>query len=139
MKTRRYNTAKHVNCYNQRSYCLAACPICEDGEGRLLEPYLQSVGIEIVNEGAVDPKVFNGLLYEDYQMAFGYRYWEDFPPAQIESVKVLVEDICARWGILLDIGHVIGHSLVNMKSDPGPALNLFWYRYGEPAREAMWP
>ncbi len=63
-----------MNCYNQRSYCLAACPICEDGEGRLLEPYLQSVGIEIVNEGAVDPKVFNGLLYEDYQMAFGYRY-----------------------------------------------------------------
>jgi len=71
VKTRRYNTAKHVNCYNQRSYCLATCPICEDGEGRLLEPYLQSVGIEIVNEGAVAPKVFKGPLYEDYQMAFG--------------------------------------------------------------------
>lgn len=131
--------AKHVNCWGQRSYCLAACPICEDGEGRLVEPYLQTVGIEIVNLGAVDPKAFSGPLYEDYNMAFGYRYWEEYPEVQLESVKALVEDICARWGIPLDIEHVIGHSLVNMKSDPGPALNLFWPRYGAPAREALWP
>ncbi len=131
--------AKHVNCYNQRSYCLESCPICEGEDGRLLEPYLQSVGIEIVNQGALDPKAFSGPLYEDYNMAFGYRYWEDYPETQLESVKALVEDICARWGIPLEIDHVIGHSLVNMKSDPGPALNLFWPRYGEPAREAMWP
>jgi len=72
-------------------------------------------------------------------MAFGYRYWEEYPEVQLESVKALVEDICARWGIPLDIEHVIGHSLVNMKSDPGPALNLFWPRYGAPAREALWP
>ncbi len=131
--------AKHVNCWGQRSYCLASCPICEDEEGRLVEPYLRSVGIEIVNQGAVDPKVFSGLLYEDYNMAYGYRYWEDYPEVQLESLKALVEDICARWGIPLDAKHLIGHSLVNMKSDPGPALNIFWPRYGEPAREALWP
>lgn len=131
--------AKHVNCYNQRSFCLATCPICEDEEGRLVEPYLQSVGIEIVNLGAVDATVFAGAVYEDYQMAFGHRYWEDYPPAQVESLKALVEDICARWGIPLDAAHVIGHSLINQKSDPGPALNLFWRRYGHPDREAIWP
>ena len=131
--------AKHVNCYNQRNFCLATCPICEDEDGRLVEPYLQSVGIEIVNLGAVDATVFPGAVYEDYQMAFGHRYWEDYPPAQVESLKALVEDICTRWGIPLDAGHVIGHSLINQKSDPGPALNLFWRRYGDPARDAIWP
>ncbi len=131
--------AKHVNCYNQRSFCLATCPICEDEEGRLLEPYYQSIGIEIVNQGAVNATVFTGTVYEDYQMAFGHRYWEDYSLAQVESLKVLVEDICNRWGIPLDAEHVIGHSLINQKSDPGPALNLFWRRYGEPAREAIWP
>jgi len=130
---------KHVNCYNQRSFCLATCPICEDEVGRLEEPYLQSVGIEIVNLGAVDSTVFTGAVYEDYQMAFGHRYWEDYPPAQVKSLKALVEDISIRWGIPLDAEHVIGHSLINQKSDPGPALNLFWRRYGEPTRDAIWP
>ena len=132
--------AYHVNCYSKRSFCLETCPICEDGEGRLVEPYLQSIGIEIVNWGPVDENVeFTGPLYEDYQMAFGHRYWEDYTPEQIAALKALVEDISARWGIPLDAEHVIGHSLINRKTDPGPALNLFWNRYGVPAREAIWP
>ena len=132
--------AYHVNCYSKRSFCLETCPICEDEEGRFVEPYVQSIGIEIVNWGPVDENAeFAGPLYEDYQMAFGHRYWEDYTPEQIAAVKALVEDICARWGIPLDAEHVIGHSLINRKTDPGPALNLFWNRYGVPAREAIWP
>jgi N-acetyl-anhydromuramyl-L-alanine amidase AmpD len=80
----------------------------------------------------VDPKFFNGNIYEDYMVAFGYRFWEDYPPAQIESLKVLVQDIRARWNIPWDM--VMGHYRINKKDDPGPALNLFWPRYGYPSR-----
>jgi len=100
---------------------------------------VQSIGIEIVNWGPVDNPEYPGPLYEDYQMSFGHRYWEDYTPAQLAALKALVEDICARWGIPLDAEHVIGHSLINKKADPGPALNLFWDRYGDPGQAAIWP
>jgi hypothetical protein len=32
---------------------------------------------------------------------------------------------------------VVGHYRVNEKSDPGPALNLFWERPGNPPRPAI--
>ena len=133
--------AYHASCRGMRSYCQEDCPICEDAQGRFLEPYSQSIGIEIVNWGPVgDPTAFTGYpLFEDYNQSYGYRYWEDYPPEQVAAVKALVEDICARWGIPLDSAHVLGHSRVNKKADPGPALNLFWDRYGEPPREAIWP
>jgi len=134
-------SAYHASCRGERSYCQAACPICEDEQGHFLEPYSQSIGIEIVNWGPVgDPAAFTEYpLYEDYNQAYGYRYWEDYSPEQVAAVKALVEDICARWNIPLDPAHVFGHARVNKKADPGPALNLFWDRYGEPPREAIWP
>ncbi len=130
--------AYHVNCYNRRSYCLAGCPVCSDPAGRLSEPYRRSIGVELVNLGPVDETRFAGALYEDYQMAFGFRYWEDYPPEQLAALQRLVAGICARWNIPLDAAHIIGHSRINHKADPGPALNLFWPRYGSPARPALW-
>ncbi len=123
--------AYHVTCYGYRSYCLPSCPIC-DLNGKTVEPATQSIGIELVNQGHVDPATFHGSLYEDYQQAFGYRYWEDFPLAQIAALKVLVADIRARWGIPWEM--VMGHSRIDPKDDPGPALNLFWARDGNPPR-----
>jgi N-acetyl-anhydromuramyl-L-alanine amidase AmpD len=124
--------AFHVSCYGDRSTCLPSCPICENDAGRFKEPYEQSIGIELVNNGSVAPGSFLGDIYEDYSNAFGYRYWEDYPAAQLESLKVLVADIRARWDIPWEM--VLGHSRVNTKPDPGPALNLFWPRYGNPPR-----
>jgi len=34
---------------------------------------------------------------------------------------------------------VMGHYRINTNSDPGPALNLFWDRYGNPFRKAIFP
>jgi peptidoglycan/xylan/chitin deacetylase (PgdA/CDA1 family) len=125
--------AYHASCGGKRSVCLPDCPLCEGPDGAFREPYLQSVGIELVNDGQIsNPATYAGLIYEDYLMSFGYRYWEDFPEAQLRSLIVLVQDIRARWGIPLSL--VVGHYRINSKTDPGPALNISWYRTGNPPR-----
>lgn len=130
--------AYHVTCYGARSICLASCPICDDQDGNFVEPATQSIGIELVNAGTVTkPETFDGPLYEDFTLAFGYRYWDDYPEAQIRSLILLVNDIRERWDIPLDM--VIGHYRINTNTDPGPALNLFWDRYGNPPRPAIFP
>lgn len=129
--------AFHVSCYGTRSNCVASCPICEDANGKFVEPATQSIGIELVNQGQVLPASFKGPIFEDYQMSFNYRYWEDYPEAQIKSLILLVNDIRQRWNIPLDM--VIGHYRINNNADPGPALNLFWDRYGNPPRPAIFP
>jgi N-acetyl-anhydromuramyl-L-alanine amidase AmpD/peptidoglycan/xylan/chitin deacetylase (PgdA/CDA1 family) len=130
--------AYHVSCYGARSICLASCPICEDSAGKFVEPATQSIGIELVNAGTVtNPKTFSGPIYEDFNMSFGYRYWDDYPEAQIHALILLVNDIRKRWDIPLDM--VMGHYRINTNTDPGPALNLFWYRYGTPPRPAIFP
>jgi peptidoglycan/xylan/chitin deacetylase (PgdA/CDA1 family) len=125
--------AYHASCGGKRSTCLPDCPLCEGADGKFLEPYLQSVGIELVNDGQLPhPESYSGLIYEDYLMSFGYRYWEDYPEPQLRALVILVNDIRARWGIPLAL--VVGHYRVNSKTDPGPALNISWYRVGNPAR-----
>lgn len=133
--------AYHVNCYGNRALCLPTCPICTDQDGSFIEPRFQTIGIELVNLGHVDPRYYigtatkNGGLFEDYNNSFGYRFWEDYPEAQIHSLQILVEDIRSRWNIPVNM--VMGHSRINNNVDPGPALNLFWSRYGNPARPAI--
>jgi peptidoglycan/xylan/chitin deacetylase (PgdA/CDA1 family)/N-acetyl-anhydromuramyl-L-alanine amidase AmpD len=123
----------HASCGGSRSVCRADCPLCENTAGAFVEPYLQSIGIELVNDGQlVAPKTYAGLIYEDYLMSFGYRYWEDYPEAQLQALRILVNDIRARYGIPLEL--VVGHYRVNEKTDPGPALNISWYRTGNPPR-----
>jgi peptidoglycan/xylan/chitin deacetylase (PgdA/CDA1 family) len=128
--------AYHASCGGNRPVCLPTCPLCEKPDGTFLEPYLQSIGIELVNDGQlVNPGTYTGLIYEDYLMSFGYRYWEDYPPAQLQALVLLVNDIRARYGIPLDL--VVGHYRINSKTDPGPALNISWPRVGNPARAAI--
>jgi peptidoglycan/xylan/chitin deacetylase (PgdA/CDA1 family) len=128
--------AFHVSCGGKRSQCISSCPICAGPDQTFREPYLQSVGIEMVNLGQiVDPTRFSGLLYEDFLMAFGFRYWEDYPDKQLQALRILVEDIRQRYGIPYTM--VMGHYRINEKTDPGPALNLFWYREGDPPREPI--
>jgi N-acetyl-anhydromuramyl-L-alanine amidase AmpD/peptidoglycan/xylan/chitin deacetylase (PgdA/CDA1 family) len=129
--------AKHVSCYGARSTCIASCPICDSPDGKFVEPSTQSIGIELVNQGQVINGEFDGPIYEDFSMSFNYRYWEDYPEAQIKSLVLLVNDIRSRWNIPLNM--VMGHYRVNTNSDPGPALNLFWERYGNPPRPAIFP
>ena len=125
--------AFHASCGGKRSVCIPSCPLCEGPDGKFLEPYLQSVGIELVNDGQLtNPANYKGLVYEDYLMSFNYRYWEDYPDAQIQALVLLANDIRARWGIPLDL--VVGHYRINYKTDPGPALNISWDRTGNPPR-----
>lgn len=105
--------AHHVTC--QSDTCLTA----------------KSIGIELVNLGHVNPEAFKGLIYEDPLRAFNYPYWEDYPPEQRQALNNLVQEITARWGIPLDQEHVMGHFQLNHKTDPGPALNLWWDRPGD--------
>ncbi len=134
--------AFHVNCYGIRNLCIPTCPVCDNSDGSFVEPRTQTIGIELVNLGHVDPRFYignssenNNGLFEDYNNSFGYRVWEDYPQAQIHSLQVLVEDIRSRWDIPLSM--VMGHSRINNNADPGPALNLFWFRYGNPSREPI--
>ncbi len=124
--------AYHVACGAEG--CVSSCPAFLCGDGK---PETHTVGIELVNLGKV-PQNWQGLVYEDYGMAFGWRWWEDYPEAQREALKRLVEDIARRWGFVVDAEHVVGHYRVQSKRDPGPALNLFWARNGTPAIEAVW-
>jgi len=123
-------SAYHVSCRGNRGNCVPSCPICETNMGELTEPYNLSVGIELENWGVVDPRTYGHPYYEDYNMSFGHVYWDDYAEAQIKTLILLVRDIQNRWNIPDDM--IIGHSRVNYKSDPGPALNIFWTRYGDP-------
>lgn len=124
--------AYHVACGAEG--CVTSCPefLCGDKK-----PEERTVGIELVNRGKV-PQGWSGEVYEDYGMAFGWRWWEDYPQAQRQALKRLVEDIARRWGFPVDEEHVIGHYRVQGKRDPGPALNLFWERNGKPLKEVLW-
>lgn len=139
-------STNHVTCYGNREMCMQDCPICEDAQGRLIEPKLRSIGIELVNVGRLrgepgdfrnpDGTIFTGLVYEDELISWGYRYWEDYPLAQIDSLRLLLIDLMYRWDIPLEL--VLAHGDVQRnKIDPGPALNLTWYRTGDPPREAI--
>jgi len=113
--------------------CVKSCPAFLCGDGR---PESRSIGIELVNRGKV-PQGWPGAVYEDFGLAFGWRWWEEYPQAQIEALRRLVADIARRWGIPLDAEHVLGHYRLQAKRDPGPALNLFWQRNGYPPRQAV--
>lgn len=129
--------ALHVSCTNNRTTCVDSCPICNDSAGNLTEPYMRSIGIEMVNRGRLPELDSAPLVYEDYLRSFAYPYWEDYTQSQIDSLKSLVEDIAARWKIPIDNMHVLGHYRINQKVDPGPALNLFWPRSGNPNQPAI--
>jgi peptidoglycan/xylan/chitin deacetylase (PgdA/CDA1 family) len=141
-----YFGAHHVLCYGDRAMCTRTCPICEDEDGALTEPWTRSIGIELVNNGRLrgylgdfknpDDTPFEGLVFEDYLVSWSYRYWEDYPLEQVDAMRILVEDIMARWDIPLEM--VLGHSRIQLnKNDPGPALNLTWARYGDPPRDPI--
>ncbi len=125
--------AYHVACGVEG--CVKSCPVHLCGDRR---PETKSVGIELVNRGKVPPDWQGGEVYEDFGAAFGWRWWEDYPDAQRDALKRLVEDIAQRWGFAVNAEHVVGHYRVQGKRDPGPALNLFWARNGNPVREAIW-
>lgn len=114
--------AFHVSCYGYRRYCLPSCPICDDADGNLVEPRTQSIGIELVNQGHVNPDFFSGEIFEDFNVSFGYRFWERYPAAQLATLKLLIEDIQSRYRIPDEM--VLGHSRINNNTDPGPALML---------------
>lgn len=139
-------STNHVTCYGDRTLCAEQCPICENDEGRLSEPKLRSIGIELVNVGRLrgtpgdfrnpDGSEFTGLVFEDDLISWGYRYWEDYPQAQIDALRLLLIDLMQRWNIPLD--RILGHGEVQInKIDPGPALNLTWDRSGDPERDAI--
>ncbi len=129
--------AMHASCTGARSTCLASCPICDDDQGKLTEPYLRSIGIELVNKGRVPQPASMEGYFEDYLHSYGYTYWEDYPEVQVRALQTLVMDIASRWNIPIDNNHILGHYRINQKVDPGPALNLFWERMGYPPREPI--
>lgn len=126
--------AYHVACGAEG--CVSSCPVFLCGDGK---PETRTVGIELVNRGKVPPDWTKSAVYEDYAAAFGWRWWEDYPQAQVDALKRLVEDIARRWNFPVDADHVVGHYRVQGKRDPGPALNLFWERNGYPPRGAVFP
>ena len=81
-----------------------------------------SIGIELVNQG--------------YREGPDGRAWHPYPPAQIEALIVLLEDIMRRHQ--LAPGSILGHSDVapQRKVDPGP---LFPWRQLAEAGLVPWP
>ncbi len=116
------------------------------------------IGIELASEGGLIEH--NGNLYcfdrisprtlKDRAEAFdygqeyrGYRYFDRYEPAQMDSLVELINDLCADFGIskeipgnhfdyygekLVHFKGIIGHTMVRRdKSDPAPDANL-WQR-----------
>jgi hypothetical protein len=114
------------------------------------------IGIEIASEGGLTES--NGNLYcfdridnrtlKDRNEAFdygkdfrGYRYFDKYEPAQIDSLSELINDLCNQFNISKDTPHdpfkyygeklkdfkgIIGHSMVRQdKSDPAPDQSLW--------------
>lgn len=114
------------------------------------------IGIEIASEGALIES--GGNLYcfgkvstrtikkrneaFDYGSNFrGYRYFDKYEPAQIDSLIGLVKELCDKYKIeknvpqdklayygkkLKGFNGIIGHTMVRMdKSDPAPDLNMW--------------
>jgi N-acetylmuramoyl-L-alanine amidase len=82
-----------------------------------------SIGIEIVNPGLVE-------------QADGSQAFAPYPPAQIDAVVALVQDIVRRHAVRPE--HVLGHSDIapQRRIDPGPAFP--WQRLAA-AGLVRWP
>ena len=127
----------HASCSgSEKGACVPACAACKSQSGGFKEPYLQSIGIEIVNPGPVIKKgdfffdaykrMYFGPVLEnpaptDGTFLYKYQYWGGYTDQQMSAVKTLVNDIESRW----PIEGVVGHSDVQFKVDPGPALETF--------------
>ena len=127
----------HVSCSgSEKGACLPSCLACKNENGGFKEPYLQSIGIEIVNPGPVIKK--GDLFFDAYRrLYFGpvmqnpapttgpflykYEYWGGYTDQQLNAVRILINDIETRW----KIEGVVGHSDIQYKVDPGPALATF--------------
>jgi len=83
-----------------------------------------AIGIEIAATGSQkDMELY--LTAEEY--AAMNDSLKGFSDAQYESLKLLVEDICARYNIPADRDHVIGHQEYSpAKNDPGELFD--WSR-----------
>jgi len=114
------------------------------------------IGIEIASEGGLTES--DGKLYSfdkvlpktlkprdeafDYGKKFhGYRYFDKYEPAQIESLSELINDICEKFNIrketpdgtykyygdlLANFEGIIGHSMIRRdKSDPSPDQSMW--------------
>lgn len=125
----------HAGCNGGDLSCLPTCIACEK-DGRRVEPFMQSIGIEIVNPG---PLYREGVLFFDKNARpyFGpvfpnsaplggnylykYQFWGDYTYQQTQALRALILDIQSRW----PIEAVLGHSEIQYKADPGPALETF--------------
>lgn len=76
-----------------------------------------AIGIELVAMGSeADMAIY--MSAEDYATLDGELI--GFTDEQYDALRVLVEDICARYDIPVDAGHVIGHCHYSpAKNDPG--------------------
>lgn len=112
----------------------------------------QSIGIELISEGALTMKdgklfAFDGKQvfkegYIDNQADWrGYRYFDSYEPAQIDSLYKLVEYLCEQHSIpkkcilqsfattfdeaFFDLNGILGHANVRAdKTDPNPRFRF---------------
>ena len=83
-----------------------------------------AIGIEIAAIGS--QKDMGIYLTEEEYAALDDRF-KGFSDAQYDALKLLVEDICARYDIPADRDHVIGHQDYSpSKNDPGELFD--WSR-----------
>ena len=106
--------AFHVSCYDSRSYCVPTCPIC-DLNRKFVQPYTQSIGIELVNDGHVDQPSTAACMRITWIPELSFLGTSTSP---IAALKILVTDIRARWHIPWDM--VMGHYRINKKMTPVP-------------------
>ena len=128
--------AYHASC-TETNTCYPDTVAAIDENGNFIQPFEQSIGIELVNPGHLE-KAENGQFldgygrphyglvfeYEDYHSLssiYKYRYWGDYTDEQMAALDILIADIESRW----NIEGIIGHSAINAKIDPGPAMIFY--------------
>lgn len=83
-----------------------------------------AIGIELAAMGSEED--MSGYLTKD-----AYRALDDalkgFTQEQYDALKILVTDLCQRYGIPMDRDHVIGHEeYSSRKTDPGELFDWRW-------------
>ena len=110
-------------------------PLCS-GDGPVQE---HSIGIEIENYGPLvrtetgftskygQPIDYQPFHYNEFGAKgdpYVYEWWDPYTPEQLRALHYLIWDIAERWQI--DIPDmIVGHSQIQSRIDPGPALEKF--------------
>lgn len=112
-----------------------------------------SIGIELENYGpliktetgffskygqSIGYQPFHFEQFGDKGTPYVYEWWDPYPAEQLRALHYLIWDIAERWQIKIP-DMVLGHSQIQSRVDPGPALEQFIQQQMPTPPESYYP